>query len=1080
MKKMSRITWFLCLWLGVYSSVQAQQQNWLSAKGNQVIDSRGQEVRLTGVNWFGFETEVAFPHGIWTRDTKSVLKQIKDLGFNSIRIPWANEIMFGNQQISIKSFGEDPVSGVAPMNEEEANVSTPLELMDIIVKWCQENDMKIVLDNHTRKPDSHLQEGLWYTPEFSEEEWIADWVKLATRYKDYSAVAMMDINNEPFGGTWGDSNPATDWNKAAERCGNAILKANPNVMIMVEGVSQAEGSSYWWGGNLKGVKNYPVQLSDKSKLIYSAHEYGPEVSPQDWFESSDFPSNLPALWDEHFDYIYKDNLGPILIGEFGIRDEDNTVALTWFKDLMQFMGSRYSWTFWCMNPNSGDTGGLLKNDWSSINQWKYELLRPYQAAFIPNVIGGTPNPPTPIVTVNGGEVSTSDNETEIVTITGDGEADLITFVTTSTATEEYSYIITDENGRILVVESESHDFEGVAPGICKVYGISYTGTLSVRGKNIKDQELATGEYEVSNNAIIVSRQTAPTTPEPIEVDGGMITGGPFEFTVGDSIADTATGITITGSKGPNSQWVVTDEDANILGLPANIEDVDFDGAGEGVCLIWYMRYAGELEGAAVGSNANDIEGNFDLSNSIRVVRTLEVVTPPTPAEVVGGTLSGGPFTFTVGDGIADNVSEVTVTGSVGENSQWVITNEQGKILGLPANIEDVNFESAGPGVCFIWYLVYNGEIEGLAVENEVSDIAGDFAFAEPQIQVTRTEQTLSINGGTVSGGPFNFIVGDSIPDFVTGVSLSEATGENNAWIVTDSGGTILGMPEDPNQVDFDGQGGGLCLIANVSYNGEIEGLEVGGNAEEGLSGAFAISNYVEVRRSVVTTPEPPTTGSCTFGAPSNEPFPTTYGYFENVFVLGENGPNLSNVNGFAFSYNADQGQIYNMAIQTTDGKPSYYISLQGKIENNLRQASPSISFTGSGITGFDGKYYTVRDGENVALVSTDGGFTIYLSNSSTAPTCSDTGAKAVVDSGFMVYPNPVSSDAVTVTLQGTDLNGSVVSLVNIAGQVIKTSIISTSSSSFNFEMNNVSAGIYMLKLSTKNGTNNRVEKLIIQ
>ena len=373
--------------------VYGQQQNFLNSIGNKLYDTAGNEVRLTGVNWFGFETSLYSPHGIWSRDMKSVLQQIKDLGFNTIRVPWCNEMLDPGSTVNINSYGTDAYSGVSPMNEEEATISTPIELMDIFVRWCQENDMKIVLDNHSRAADGFLNEEVWYTDEYSEERWINDWLFLAERYKDYSAVVAMDLNNEPHGSTWGDSSPATDWNKAAERCGNAILEVNPNVLIMVEGVGEFEGDSYWWGGQLMGAEQYPVVLSNPNKLIYSAHEYGPEVAPQDWFDAPDFPNNMQQLWDDHYHYLYQNNTSPILIGEFGIKDQNafNGIAYTWFTEFMDFMGDIYSWTFWTMNPNSGDTGGILQDDWTSVNQWKLDVLLPHIAPPIPNVIGGNTN-----------------------------------------------------------------------------------------------------------------------------------------------------------------------------------------------------------------------------------------------------------------------------------------------------------------------------------------------------------------------------------------------------------------------------------------------------------------------------------------------------------------------------------------------------------------------------------------------------------------------------------------------------------------------------------------------------------------
>ncbi|MAQ76296.1 MAG: hypothetical protein CL613_08200 [Aquimarina sp.] len=405
MKYTNKILWVMLLFCSI---IFGQQQNFLSVSGNKLIDSRGQEVRLTGLNWFGFETSVYTVHGIWTRDTKSVLEQIKDLGFNTIRIPWCNEMLNPEASITIPSYGSDAYTGVSPMNEEESKLTKPIELLDVIVKWCQENDLKIILDNHSRAADGYLVEGLWYTDAYPEERWINDWKFMADRYKNYSAVVGMDLNNEPHSATWGANNVTTDWNKAAERCGNAILEINPNVLIIVEGVGEFQGDSYWWGGQLKGAAQYPVVLSDPSKLMYSAHEYGPEVAQQDWFTASDFPDNMPGIWQENFHYLYENETSPIFVGEFGIKDQDafGGIAYTWFIEWMDFMGGIYSWTFWTLNPNSGDTGGILKDDWSSVNEWKMDVIRPNFAPFIPNVIGdgGSNNPPIAELTtdVNAG------------------------------------------------------------------------------------------------------------------------------------------------------------------------------------------------------------------------------------------------------------------------------------------------------------------------------------------------------------------------------------------------------------------------------------------------------------------------------------------------------------------------------------------------------------------------------------------------------------------------------------------------------------------------------------------------------
>ncbi|MDY8134847.1 PKD domain-containing protein [Aquimarina sp. 2201CG5-10] len=143
--------------------------------------------------------------------------------------------------------------------------------------------------------------------------------------------------------------------------------------------------------------------------------------------------------------------------------------------------------------------------------------------------GGSVCPACP-VEVDGGSVSSSDDRTDITTVTGDGQADVITFKNTSQSSASYRYLITDDNGLILTNESVSHDFEGAVAGVCRVYGISYEGTLSVDGKNIADIGLATGAFDISNNWITITRVQDPTCDDGIQNgdETGIDCGGSCE------------------------------------------------------------------------------------------------------------------------------------------------------------------------------------------------------------------------------------------------------------------------------------------------------------------------------------------------------------------------------------------------------------------------------------------------------------------------------------------------------------------------------------------------------------------------
>ena len=326
-------------------------------------------------------------------------------------------------------------------------------------------------------------------------------------------------------------------------------------------------------------------------------------------------------------------------------------------------------------------------------------------------------------------------------------------------------------------------------------------------------------------------------------DAGTITGGPFTFIAGDGIEDNVSGIaTDPNAVGSNSTFVITDDTGIILGLPptlADLEGVDFDRAGEGTCLIWYLRYEDGLEGAEVGMNANNLMGAFDLSNAISVFRN---------AAPMAGNLAGGPFTFCI-DGEEDFVSGITTDpNAIGTNSTFVITDDQGVILGLPAtmaDLEGVNFDGAGGGVCLIWYLRYEDDLTGAEVGENANDLMGTFSLSN-SITVTRNAP----DAGTISGGPFVFDV-DGVPDMVSGITLDgTATGTNSTWVITDDQGVILGLPPtlaDVEGVDFDGAGVGVCLIWYLRYEDDLMGAEVGMNAND-LTGCFSLSNSIMVTR----------------------------------------------------------------------------------------------------------------------------------------------------------------------------------------------------------------------------------------
>jgi endoglucanase len=432
------------------SSVNAAGTGYWHTSGNKILDANGAQVRIAGINWFGFETGNYVLHGLWSRDYRDVLNQIKSLGYNTIRLPYSTQLFDAGSvanSISNAPTSAWPQGMNLPLmvnGQQNGQPLPPIQIMDEIIRYGGSIGLRFILDRH--RPDSGAQSPLWYTAQYSEQRWINDWVMLANRYRGNTAVVGADLHNEPHhvqgniaaSACWGCGNTATDWRLAAERAGNAILAANPNLLIIVEGVDcygpggvtePSQGASCtWWGGMLTGARDFPVRLNVANRLVYSPHEYDNGVFNQTWFSDPAFPNNMPALWDRWWGYLHKENIAPVMLGEFGslLNDPQDGV---WLSALMNYLGSGangMSWTFWSLNPNSGDTGGILLDDWASVNTTKHNYLVPYQFALDG---GGTPIPSnTPTRTVTGPTNTPTRTATRTLTPTGP------TFTPTRTAT----------------------------------------------------------------------------------------------------------------------------------------------------------------------------------------------------------------------------------------------------------------------------------------------------------------------------------------------------------------------------------------------------------------------------------------------------------------------------------------------------------------------------------------------------------------------------------------------------------------------------------------------------------------------
>jgi endoglucanase len=403
--------------LAICSGALAQGAGYWHTSGNQIIDSSGQVVRIAGVNWYGFETKDQVVHGLWARDYHKILDAIRNNGYNAIRLPYSNQMVESPSIPSNISYSNS--SGAINTDLKGLNA---LQVMDKIIGAAGALGLRVILDNHRSEAGNSAEaNGLWYTSAYPESAWINDWKTLVNRYasfKDASGnptVIAVDLRNEPHliangsktGSCWtGDTatggcpttNTSQNWPAAAQRAGNAILSTNSNLLIVVEGTDCYNGDCDWWGGNLEGVSEHPIDLNISNRLIYSAHDYGPKLYQQSWFNSGTSYSSLSSLWNKFWGYINANHTAPIMAGEFGTGNNASEIQSAtpgsqgqWFESLVNFLQNNPSvnWTYWALNGE--DSYGLLDNNYdpTPVSSLKQSELASVQSALSGGGGGGS-------------------------------------------------------------------------------------------------------------------------------------------------------------------------------------------------------------------------------------------------------------------------------------------------------------------------------------------------------------------------------------------------------------------------------------------------------------------------------------------------------------------------------------------------------------------------------------------------------------------------------------------------------------------------------------------------------------------
>ncbi|KAI0022937.1 endoglucanase E1, partial [Xylariomycetidae sp. FL0641] len=373
----------------------------LRAQGRDVVDTTGRRFRLASINWYGASDELFIPGGLEVRHRSAIAATVRLMGFNSVRLPYADEMVMKNPEILPHLVAANP----------DLVGRRALDVYAAVVGALTDAGVAVIVNNHITSAqwccgadpcdagwaNDHLG-GLCRVRQ-SEEEWIRHWEAVMAPLKDNPRVIGADLRNE-VRGVWGTM-PWAKWAAAAERCGNRLLKMNPDWLIVVEGTES--------GNDLAGVRARPVVLDLPGRVVYSAHVYAWSGwgSREGRYAKRSYASFVQAM-RKYWAYLVEDGVAaragaaraatnmtstllrsgfrsssgstvephadlqaPVWVGEFGAPRHPGAGDYNYWNHLLRYLKRvDADFGYWALNPrkprdDAREMYSLLEDDWTT-------------------------------------------------------------------------------------------------------------------------------------------------------------------------------------------------------------------------------------------------------------------------------------------------------------------------------------------------------------------------------------------------------------------------------------------------------------------------------------------------------------------------------------------------------------------------------------------------------------------------------------------------------------------------------------------------------------------------------------------
>jgi aryl-phospho-beta-D-glucosidase BglC (GH1 family) len=344
----------------------------LRTYGRHILDSKNHHVKLKSINWYGASDIYFTPMGLDIRHRNQIAALIRHMGFNSVRLPYSDEMVVRNPVVDSTLLSANPdliglraLDIFAAVVEALTQVGLAVIPNDHITQatWCcgtRVDDMCDAFVSNDWYP--------WCRVKQSENDWLDRWRTVMSLFANDSLVIGADLRNEVRGifGTM----PWSRWAPVAERGAEHLLSINPDWLIFVEGVESAN--------LLNGVRKRPIEVSVPNRIVYSAHVYSWSGWGVAWPYSKRPYDAFAKDMHKNWAYLLESNIAPVWVGEMGAPGRPSEGDYNYWNHLIQYLKAVDAhWAYWAINPrkpagNKWESYGLVKDDWRTV-RWDYRV-----------------------------------------------------------------------------------------------------------------------------------------------------------------------------------------------------------------------------------------------------------------------------------------------------------------------------------------------------------------------------------------------------------------------------------------------------------------------------------------------------------------------------------------------------------------------------------------------------------------------------------------------------------------------------------------------------------------------------------